>query len=228
MRRFFLAFLAACASSRALGLSQRLAWRGMARGGGSRVAHADKISLASTLAVGALAVYDLRRTGAEAARGICHRHGLALVCASRLCRSLAQLEGLALKSGDAGRGSRLRRALVNHRLMSALCYVAIGASALEVWEDLEPGGHHGMLFLSVNELHEVAEEAAGEGRALIQRLLENRLLKLGLAGGALAFAAFELAEGFFPLQAHHGVSVLAAGHVLKSLGEWREARNKED
>ena len=226
MRLLAVLACASASSSSALGLGQRLpAWRGMARGGTS-VSRAKTVNLLSTVAVGALAVYDIRQTGAEAARGL-HRHGLALVCASRLCRSLAQLEGLALRAEGGGRGARLRRALVNPRLLSALCYLAIGASAYEVWEDLEPGGHHGALLLSVSELHEVAEEAAGEGQALIQRLLENRLLKLGLAGGALAFAALELAEDILP-GAHHGVALLAAGHVLKALGEWREAGTKED
>ena len=213
------------------GSAHSLSLRQPRRGGGTaKTPRMDKINLAATFAAGALTLYDI---GTEAKEVGLHHHSLTLVCVSKLCRKFAGLEKIALKAKK--NESWLRRTLINHGTMRALCFAAIGGSAFEVWKDFAPGAHHGVLLLSVHELHDVLEDAAGEGASLFQRLLENRLLKLGLAAGALAFASFELVEDFVP-GAHHGIAALALAHILKTMhktagqvrSEWRPAAKKEE
>ena len=184
----------------------------------SALSHAAKINVAASFAAGGLALYDMREELLE----LGHHHGLLLIVLSRLARTFAGLEGLALsvRAGLETRAGFLQRALLNHRTLRLLCVFAMVASGYEVWEDAKPGGHHGMLLLSVHELQEVSEEVVGEGQSLLQRALAHPLLKLALAAGALAFACFEFAEDVSAKPgAHHGVAAIALGHVVKGLGE---------
>lgn len=121
--------------------------------------------------------------------------------------------------------SRVKGALLAKITMRALCGLAMLAAAAEVVRDVAPGGHHGMVLLAVHELHEVAEEAAGDGDGAAQRVLGSVRLKLSIALGALIFAGFELVEDL-SLGAHTGVAMIAATHVLKSVAMLRSVSKR--
>jgi len=145
-----------------------------------------------------------------------HHHGLALLVASRLCRTLATIESKAM-----GEIKGLKRMVVAQTTMHVLCAGALIAAGYEVWTDLKPGGHHGMVLLALHEVHELAEEADWDPKH--HRALHSATLKFVIAGGALACAIIELVEDLKP-GAHHGVALLAASHVWASVGLIRGAR----
>ena len=85
-----------------------------------------------------------------------HHHGLALLVASRLCRTLATIESKAMSEIKG-----IKRMVVAQTTMHVLCAGALIAAGYEVWTDLKPGSHHGMVLLALHEVHELAEEAEG-------------------------------------------------------------------
>ena len=184
----------------------------------SALSRADKLNVAASFVGGGLALYEMREELLE----LGHHHGLLMVALSRLARTFADLEELALQArkGLRARAGLLKRLVLNHRTLRLLCVFALVASGYEVFQDLKPGGHHGMLLLSLHELHDVGEEVVGEGESPLARILGNPFLKLALAAGALGFAAVELAEDLTP-GAHHGVAAIALGHVVKGVATVR-------
>lgn len=139
----------------------------------------------------------------------------------QICRTLATINKLGLQHS-----SHVKGALLAKITMRALCGLAMLAAAAEVVRDVAPGGHHGMVLLALHELHEVAEEAAGDGDGATQRVLRSVRLKLSIAFGALVFAGFELVEDLYSLGAHTGVAMIAATHVLKSVTMLRSVNKK--
>ena len=145
-----------------------------------------------------------------------HHHGLAMLVASRLCRTLATIENKAMHELPS-----LKKALVAQTTMHILCAGAVVAAGWEVYNDIKPGGHHGMVLLAIHEVHELLEEADWDPRH--HKALHSATLKFVIAGGALACAVAELVEDLVP-GAHHGVALLAASHVWSSIGLIRAAR----
>ena len=145
-----------------------------------------------------------------------HHHGLAMLVASRLCRTLATIENKAMHELPS-----LKKALVAQTTMHVLCAGAVVAAGWEVYNDIKPGGHHGMVLLAIHEVHELLEEADWDPKH--HKALHSATLKFVIAGGALACAVAELVEDLVP-GAHHGVALLAASHVWSSIGLIRAAR----
>lgn len=145
-----------------------------------------------------------------------HHHGLAMLVASRLCRTLATIEDKAMHELPS-----LKQMLVAQTTMHILCAGAVVAAGWEVYNDLKPGGHHGMVLLAIHEVHELLEEADWDPKH--HKALHSATLKFVIAGGALACAVAELVEDLVP-GAHHGVALLAASHVWSSIGLIRAAR----
>ena len=145
-----------------------------------------------------------------------HHHGLAMLVASRLCRTLATIEDKAMHELPS-----LKKMLVAQTTMHILCAGAVVAAGWEVYNDLKPGGHHGMVLLAIHEVHELLEEADWDPKH--HKALHSATLKFVIAGGALACAVAELVEDLVP-GAHHGVALLAASHVWSSIGLIRAAR----
>ena len=145
-----------------------------------------------------------------------HHHGLAMLVASRLCRTLATIEDKAMHELPS-----LKKMLVAQTTMHILCAGAVVAAGWEVYNDLKPGGHHGMVLLAIHEVHELLEEADWDPKH--HKALHSATLKFVIAGGALACAVVELVEDLVP-GAHHGVALLAASHVWSSIGLIRAAR----
>ena len=146
-----------------------------------------------------------------------HHHGLAMLVASRLCRTLATIEDKAMHELPS-----LKKMLVAQTTMHILCAGAVVAAGWEVWNDLKPGGHHGMVLLAIHEVHELLEEADWDPKH--HKALHSATLKFVIAGGALACAVAELVEDLVP-GAHHGVALLAASHVL--VVYWADPRGAE-
>ena len=145
-----------------------------------------------------------------------HHHGLAMLVASRLCRTLATIENKAMHELPS-----LKQMLVAQTTMHILCAGAVIAAGWEVYNDIKPGGHHGMVLLAIHEVHELLEEADWDPKH--HKALHSATLKFVIAGGALACAVAELVEDLVP-GAHHGVALLAASHVWSSIGLIRAAR----
>ena len=145
-----------------------------------------------------------------------HHHGLAMLVASRLCRTLATIEDKAMHELPS-----LKKMLVAQTTMHILCAGAVVAAGWEVYNDIKPGGHHGMVLLAIHEVHELLEEADWDPKH--HKALHSATLKFVIAGGALACAVAELVEDLVP-GAHHGVALLAASHVWSSIGLIRAAR----
>ena len=112
----------------------------------SALSRADKLNVAASFVGGGLALYEMREELLE----LGHHHGLLMVALSRLARTFADLEELALQArkGLRARAGLLKRLVLNHRTLRLLCVFALVASGYEVFQDLKPGGHHGMLLLS--------------------------------------------------------------------------------
>ena len=131
-----------------------------------------------------------------------------MLVASRLCRTLATIEDKAMHELPS-----LKKMLVAQTTMHILCAGAVVAAGWEVWNDIKPGGHHGMVLLAIHEVHELLEEADWDPKH--HKALHSATLKFVIAGGALACAVAELVEDLVP-GAHHGVALLAASHVWSS------------
>jgi len=119
---------------------------------------------------------------AEDVATIRHGHGMLLLAASKLCSEVdglreeivedveavkEKMKELPLRKKAASFALRkigwainvLLRVLTSKVVAAALATGALLAAFGEVWGDLSPGGHHGMLLLATNELIEVSEKA---------------------------------------------------------------------
>ena len=114
--------------------------------------------------------------------------------------------------------TRLSRLFTPKRIRN-LSVAALFAAAWEVYQDLRPGGHHGMVLLAAHDLVDTGTRASTR----LARFLGSRWLKLTMAVVALGFAVVELVEDFLP-GAHHGVAVLAAANCVAGVAELSAAR----
>ncbi|KAL1504510.1 hypothetical protein AB1Y20_010912 [Prymnesium parvum] len=160
-----------------------------------------------------------------------HSHGMLLLLVSRLCREVNVLqESLREMGEDAEESSnssrllmairslaalpgKLLRPLASHRAAAALAVAAVFAAAVEVWQDIAPGGHHGALLLALNELLEISETIAGNlmHSPFLVGVLENHWLRLGVLAGAAVLALIETGASVASrrIGAHHGVALLS-------------------
>lgn len=142
---------------------------------------------------------------------------VALLCVSKLCREINTLRESALESAEAIHVEKGAKKILGAAWKFAtskivaivLSCLALVAASLEVVEDLSPGGHHGAVLLALNELMELlASSHIASGFVL--SVLESKLLKVLLAGGASFFALIEIfSSGQIHWRGHHGVAVLA-------------------
>lgn len=100
---------------------------------------------------GAEALEDLEMTT------VGHRHGVMLLCASKLCRELnivreavvEQIEDLEREGEVALKGLALKvvhailHVLSSTKVVVLMALAALAAAFLEAIEDVSPGGHHG-------------------------------------------------------------------------------------
>ena len=114
-----------------------------------------------------------------------HHHGLAMLVASRLCRTLATIENKAMHELPS-----LKKALVAQTTMHILCAGAVIAAGWEVYNDMKPGGHHGMVLLRSTRSTSCSRRWTGTSKH--HRALHSATLKFVIAGGALACAVAEL------------------------------------
>ena len=109
-----------------------------------------------------------------------------------------------------------------------LSLAALSAATLEVMEDARPGGHHGAVFLAVNELLELLA-ASGLARGRFLKAIENHAFRLVLVASATILAAIEAAGSVGKFGAHHGVLVLGLSKTLRCIGLLRdELKEKEE
>ena len=183
------------------------------------------------ISVGGLAAVELSTSLWE----LGHHHGLAMLALSRGAHAVTDLtqsgadavetvvEVVAEVGADAANAvrthsTRLSRLFTPKRIRN-LSVAALFAAAWEVYQDLRPGGHHGMVLLAAHDLVDTGTRASTR----LARFLGSRWLKLTMAVVALGFAVVELVEDFLP-GAHHGVAVLAAANCVSGFAELAAAR----
>ena len=164
-----------------------------------------------------------------------HHHGLAMLSLSRGAHAVTDLtqsgtdavETVVEVVSEVGReaaeavrthSTRMSRVFTPRRIRR-LSIAALFAAAWEVYQDLRPGGHHGMVLLAAHDLVDTGTRASTR----LARFLGSRWLKLTMALVALGFAVVELVEDFLP-GAHHGVAVLAFANCVTGFAELSQAR----
>ncbi len=164
-----------------------------------------------------------------------HHHGLAMLSLSRGAHAVTDLTqsgadavetvvevvsevGAEAAAAVRTHSTRLSRFFTPRRIRR-LSIAALFAAAWEVYQDLRPGGHHGMVLLAAHDLVDTGTRASTR----LARFLGSRWLKLTMALVALGFAVVELVEDFLP-GAHHGVVVLAAANCVSGFAELAAAR----
>ena len=183
------------------------------------------------MSVGGLAAVELSTSLWE----LGHHHGLAMLALSRGAHAVTDLtqsgadavetvvEAVSEVGAEAAaavrtHSTRLSRFFTPKRIRN-LSVAALFAAAWEVYQDLRPGGHHGMVLLAAHDLVDTGTRASTR----LARFLGSRWLKLTMALVALGFAVVELVEDFLP-GAHHGVAVLAAANCVSGVAELAAAR----
>ena len=183
------------------------------------------------ISVGGLAAVELSTSLWE----LGHHHGLAMLALSRGAHALTDLTqsgadavetvvevvsevGAEAAAAVRTHSTRLSRLFTPKRIRN-LSVAALFAAAWEVYQDLRPGGHHGMVLLAAHDLVDTGTRASTR----LARFLGSRWLKLTMAVVALGFAVVELVEDFLP-GAHHGVAVLAAANCVSGFAELAAAR----
>ena len=165
-----------------------------------------------------------------------HHHGLAMLSLSRGAHAVTDLTqsgtdavetvvevvsevGAEAAAAVRTHSTRLSRFFTPRRIRR-LSFAALFAAAWEVYQDLRPGGHHGMVLLAAHDLVDTGTRASTR----LARFLGSRWLKLTMALVALGFAVVELVEDFLP-GAHHGVAVLAFANCVTGFAELSQARD---
>ena len=183
------------------------------------------------ISVGGLAAVELSTSLWE----LGHHHGLAMLALSRGAHAVTDLTqsgadavetvvevvsevGAEAAAAVRTHSTRLSSFFTPKRIRN-LSIAALFAAAWEVYQDLRPGGHHGMVLLAAHDLVDTGTRASTR----LARFLGSRWLKLGMALVALGFAVVELVEDFLP-GAHHGVAVLAAANCVSGFAELASAR----
>jgi len=184
----------------------------------------------------------------EDMESIGHGHGMLLLCGSKLCRELNVIrEAFAGEAEDLEQTrlgttllrkplNVLLRVLTSTTMTCALAFGGLMAALLEVVKDTRPGGHHGAVFLAMNELCELlAESRVAKGRLL--KVCENVKFRLFLLLNATLYALMETirdvtAVGTTKLGGHHGVLWLALAKTFRCIGllrqEGKEYKEKEE
>ena len=167
-----------------------------------------------------------------------HGHGVAVLCASRLCREInclreagmEQMEDMLGEEAKIGFSSKVVGVLTSRAVIVTLAMGALAAASLEVIEDSKPGGHHGAVLLAVYELMELLEQSGTvTGRFL--GLIQNHLVRVSLSLGAASVALAETVKSFEggKIGAHHGVLLLALSKLLYVVNIMRtNIKEKED
>ena len=183
------------------------------------------------ISVGGLAAVELSTSLWE----LGHHHGLAMLALSRGAHAVTDLTqsgadavetvvevvsevGAEAAAAVRTHSTRLSSFFTPKRIRN-LSIAALFAAAWEVYQDLRPGGHHGMVLLAAHDLVDTGTRASTR----LARFLGSRWLKLTMAVVALGFAVVELVEDFLP-GAHHGVAVLAFANCVAGVAELTAAR----
>lgn len=183
----------------------------------------------------------------EDVESVGHGHGMLLLCGSKLCRELNIMRGAFAGEAQDLEETKLGttifrkpldamlRVLTSTTFTCALAFGGLMAALLEVFKDSRPGGHHGAVFLAMNELCELLEES-GVAKGKFLRVCENVKFRLFLLLNATLYALVETIRdlrlvGTTKLGAHHGVLLLAISKTFKVIGalrsEAKEYKEKE-
>jgi len=183
-----------------------------------------RLSIASVVGAAVAAGAELF----EDVSSVGHAHGIVILAFSRLAKDIKEVSE---SIGEAVEETSIRvtkvlksviKVLTTRMFLRVLASAALVAAGKEVFEDLEPGGHHGAMLLALSELFENLEASGTRLFGLVPLFLENPKLQLAVPLSAMALAGRELAKDFaaggFKLAGHHGVALLATAKLLKYLG----------
>jgi len=185
-----------------------------------------KLTLIASLAAGLAAGVELLEDASE----VGHAHGVALMAWSRAAFSLKELVESAATELEELEGTakgllrklmgQAAKVLTSKLFLRTLSVVALAASAKEVLEDVEPGGHHAAVLVALNDVFEDLEGAGIELFGLTALVLETGWFQLTVHGGAALLALLEVwgdvkGGDFFKVGGHHGVALIALCGLLK-------------
>jgi len=174
-----------------------------------------------------------------------HGHGMLFLCGSKICGELNAIREATEEGGEEIAEkkttiNRIQRILLYplfllYRIASMKSFAtvlsmgALYAASMEVIEDSLPGGHHGAIFLALNELIELAISSSIIRGERLKRILEKKPFRMVLLSGAAVFALLETFREKSKIAAHHGVALLAISKLLDILGSVRsEMKEKEE
>lgn len=180
---------------------------------------------------------------AEDLESIGHGHGVILLCASKLCRELNVIIEAAEEEKENFEDSKVVKSLFSYplypvsilfkvlstKLVAVLLSLgALYAAFLEIFEDIKPGGHHGAIFLAINELIELLISSTTIRKGNMRQILENHFFRASLVSCAAIFALVETLSSTRKIGAHHGVLILSISKLFRVLGMMRsEFKEKE-
>jgi hypothetical protein len=118
--------------------------------------------------------------------------------------------------------------LTNHKVAMLLSFGALLAAWVEVSRTFRLGAHHGVLFLSLNELIELRETA---NRPPIVPFLRRTTVRLGIVAVATAVALYETAWKVWAKQhtavgVHHGTLLMGISQTVRCIGLIRKERKE--
>lgn len=201
----------------------------------------DRLGISAHLAAAMGATVELR----EDFEHLHHGHGVLFLIASKIVREVNVLREELEETIDDVPGAKSRFQHVNAAVWTVLtsptlatvfALAALYAATVEVIQDVVPGGHHGAMFLAMNELFELFVQSkllktTIPGGTVLQTIFENTIVKLTLCSAALLAALCEIVRsGQFHFKGHHGVAILALMKVIRCSSlvrdAWQQKQNK--
>jgi hypothetical protein len=196
------------------------------------------LPISTALVIGSFSVLEIIESSREMAeRRIGHAHSIVILAFIRLCRSIAilqtqadefqeQILELDEESGFLRKWAKsfliaIGRLLVSPLVAITACTMAAAASAVEIWDDMRPGAHHGAALLALSELYYQVRRFirySEKGKPKITRGNGAARLPFGvlIALAAAAYAAMEMYEDMQP-GAHHGLAILALAELIENI-----------
>lgn len=201
------------------------------------------LPISTALVIGSFSIFEIVESIREASEfRLGHAHAITTLAFIRLCRSIAILQTQADETLEQIKEiqdeivwaaqerktilSMLGKFIISPVVTISACVFATIASAVEIFDDLKPGAHHGAALLALSELNYQLRRLARyrrKGKAVPAEKVslvskgQNRLGVL-IAVAAALYAAFEIYEDIQP-GAHHAVAILALAEFVENLNQ---------
>jgi len=191
------------------------------------------VPIATHLTIGFFALKEISEVGKET---IGHAHGLAFLAFVKLLPLFSELQTQVEEINESVEKigeiewrllTVLRRMLLSPLLSMAASVFAVIASAVEIFKDVMPGGHHGMVFLALSnfqsQFRRFRRIKSEKGKSF-HKTADNAFvsgMKHIVPIAAALFGSYELYNDLKP-GAHHGVVLMALSEVVENIYRARE------